>query len=57
MSNSGVDLARGQEVFCKIDGKKVLLLAVTDDLSDQTLTVDELIREKRQELKAAKSKL
>jgi hypothetical protein len=56
MSNSGVDLKVGQEIFCKIDGKKVLLLTVTDDLKDQTLKVDELIRDKRNELKAAKKK-
>jgi len=56
MSNSGVDLKVGQEIFCKIDGKKVLLLTVTEDLRDQTLKVDELIREKREELKAAKKR-
>jgi hypothetical protein len=57
ISNSCVDLKVGEKVFCKIDVKKVLLPEETDDLSDQTLTVDELIREKRQELKAAESKL
>ncbi|MGB6035508.1 MAG: hypothetical protein WBG42_04520 [Cryomorphaceae bacterium] len=56
MSNSGVDLKVGQKVFCFIDGKKVLLLTVTEDLKGQTLKVDELIREKRKELKAAKRK-
>lgn len=56
MSNSGVDLKVGQKVFCFIDGKKVLLLTVTEDLKDKTLEVDELIRERRKELKAAKKK-
>ena len=56
MSNSRVNIKVGQEVFCKIDGKKVLLLTVTEDLRDQTLKVDELIRENRKELEAAKSK-
>lgn len=56
MSNSGVDLKVGQEIYCKIDGKKVLLLTVTEDLRDQTLKVDELIREKQRELKDTKRK-
>jgi len=56
MSNSGIDLKAGQEIFCKIDGRKVLLLTLTEDLRYQTLKVDELIRDKRKELKAAKKK-
>ncbi len=56
MSNSSVDLCVGQEIFCEIDGKKVLLLTVTEDLKDKTLKVDELIRDKRKELKEAKKK-
>ena len=56
MSNSGVGLKVGQKIFCQIEGKKVLLLTVTEDLKDQTLKVDELIREKRKELEVAKKK-
>ena len=55
MSNSRVNIKVGQEVFCKIDGKKVLLLTVTEDLRDQTLKVDELIREKSWKLLRVKS--
>lgn len=56
MSNSGVDLCIGQKIFCKIDGKKVLLLTVTEDLKDKTLKVDQLKREKQKELKASKKR-
>ena len=56
MSNSAVDLHVGQKIFCKIDGKKVLLLTVTEDLKGQTLKVGELIRDKRKELKAEAAK-
>ena len=52
MSNSGVSLAVGQEIFFYEGRKKVLLLTVTEDLQDQTLIVNDLIRERQKELAA-----
>lgn len=50
VSNSGVDLAVGQKIFFFVKNKKYLLLEVTEDLAGKRLVVDDLIRERRQEL-------
>jgi len=55
MSNSGVDLCVGQEIYCTIEGERVLLIEVTEELKDQKVDVAKLIREKKKELKKAKS--
>jgi hypothetical protein len=50
MSNSGVALEVGQEVFFFQKKKKYLLLTVSDSLAGKTLVVNELIRERKQAL-------
>lgn len=50
VSDSGVDLAVGQEIFFYHKKKKYLLLTVTESLRDQRLVVDELIRDRKREL-------
>lgn len=50
LSNSGVDLAVGQEIFFKVRGKKYLLLTVTEDLRDEELDVAALLKERKREL-------
>lgn len=55
LSNSGVELAFGQEVFYFINGdkrKKALLLVVGDQFKDgEVLEIDALIKEKKKALK------
>lgn len=50
MSNSGVDLAVGQEIFFKVGGKKYLLLTVTEELRDEELNVSTLLERRKREL-------
>lgn len=50
-SNSGVSLKMGQEIFFYEGKKKYLLLEVTADLDGDTLIVNELIQQRRMELK------
>ncbi len=50
MSNSGVDLEPGQEVFFIYKKKRYLLLKVTEDLEGKTLEVGTLINERKREL-------
>ena len=51
MSNSGVDLAYGQEIIFKEKGKKYVLLVVDDNIEDgEVLDVGALIKEKKKEL-------
>jgi len=52
-SDSGVDLAVGQEVFFRYKGKKRLPLEVTADLEGKRLDVAELIKERRKALDAS----
>ena len=52
MSNSGVSLKIGQEVFFFEGKKKYLLLAVSPELKDQTLIVNELIKVRLKEIHA-----
>lgn len=51
LSNSGVDLCVGQQIYCTIEGERVVLLEVDEDLKDQKLNVAKLIREKRKDLR------
>lgn len=55
LSNSGIELAYGQEVFYFINGdkrKKALLFVVGDQLKeDEVLEIDQLIDEKKKALK------
>ena len=51
MSNSGVDLKVGQEIFFKYKGKKTLLLTVTEELKNTKVDVSKLIAQKEKELK------
>lgn len=51
MSNSGVSLAVGQKIFFRHNGKKQLLLIVTNEYDGQTLDVGKLIKERKKELK------
>ena len=44
MSNSGVDLAVGQRLYFFHKGKRYLLLEVSDELKDQSVVVNQLIR-------------
>ena len=45
LSNSGVDLKIGQEIFFKNKGKKILLLRVSDKIKDgEIIDVNELIK-------------
>jgi hypothetical protein len=46
LSQSNVDLAVGQQIFFMKDGKKVLLLEVTEDLQGQKVNVAKLLRAK-----------
>ena len=50
-SNRGVSLKIGQEIFFYENKKKQLLLTVTSDLEGDTLIVNELIKQRREELK------
>lgn len=50
MSNSGVSLEVGQEIYFMVKRKKYLLLTVTPDLEGQTLVVNKVIKERRKEL-------
>lgn len=50
MSNSGVTLKVGQEVYFKFKGKKEVLFVVTGDEEGQTLDVPQLIRDRKKEL-------
>jgi hypothetical protein len=52
MSKSGVDLRIGQKVFFYHKGRKYLLLEVTNDLRDQTLSVGKLIRGQRSDVRS-----
>ena len=50
-SNSGVGLKIGQEIFFKHQGKKVLLLVVSNDIKEgEVLDVAALIKEKKKQL-------
>jgi hypothetical protein len=47
LSNSGVDLKIGQEIFFKNKGKKILLLRVSDKIKEgEIIDVNELIKKK-----------
>lgn len=50
MSNSGVTLAEGQEIFFLDNRKRYLLLEVGPELEGDTLIVNDLIEKRRQEL-------
>jgi|GEM_PF-1187331 len=50
MSNSGVTLVVGQKILFKANGKKQLLLVVTEDYEGTTLDVGKLIKERKKEL-------
>jgi hypothetical protein len=52
MSNSGVSLAVGQEIFFFEGRKKYLLLVVGPEYAGQTLVVNELIKERLKEIRA-----
>lgn len=47
MSNSGVTVKLGQEIFFKYRGKKRLLLIASKELEGQELIVNKLIQEKK----------
>lgn len=49
-SRSAVDLEVGQKVYFYHKRKKYLLLTVTEDLADQDLIVNQLIKARKQEL-------
>lgn len=49
-SNSGVDLAVGQEIFFYHKKKKYLLLTVSETMDGDTLIVNKLIKERKVEL-------
>ncbi len=50
MSNSGVDLAVGQRLYFFHKGKRYLLLEVSQELKDQSIVVNQLIRQRKKEL-------
>ena len=50
MSNSGVTLNPGQDVYFKEGKKRYLLLEVSADLQGDTLVVNELIEKRKKEL-------
>ncbi|MEY3443164.1 MAG: hypothetical protein RLZZ519_1445 [Bacteroidota bacterium] len=50
VSDSGVDLAVGQQIFFFVKKKKYLLLEVTENLAGKRLVVDDLIRQRKREL-------
>ncbi|MCH2199986.1 MAG: hypothetical protein MK081_14500 [Flavobacteriales bacterium] len=50
ISNSGVHLKVGQEIFFRHKGKKRLLLTVDESLEGKTLKVAKLIKEKKKKL-------
>ena len=50
MSNSGVDLAVGQRLYFFHKGKRYLLLEVSEELKDQSVVVNQLIRQRKKEL-------
>ncbi|MBI1191566.1 MAG: hypothetical protein GC205_00135 [Bacteroidetes bacterium] len=52
MSNSGVSLAVGQEVFFFEGKKKYLLLVVGPEFEGQTLIVNQLIKERLVQIRA-----
>jgi len=52
MSNSGLSLAVGQEVFFFEGKKKHLLLVVRPEFEGQTLIVDDLIKERLEQIRA-----
>lgn len=50
-SNSGVDLKIGQEIIFKNNGRKYVLLTVSEEIQDgDILLVDKLLKEKKKEL-------
>jgi hypothetical protein len=55
LSNSGVDLCVGQKIYCTIDGERIELIEVSEDLKDKKLNVAKLIREQRKALKKAQA--
>lgn len=52
MSTSGVELNIGQKVFFTFMGKKTLLVTIAEELSGQTLVVNQLIKQREKELLA-----
>lgn len=56
MSSSGVNLKVGQEILFKYNGKREVLLVVTEDLADTKLNVKELLQNRIKEINSAKKK-
>ena len=52
LSNSGVSLEIGQEVFFFYKKKKQLLLKITTELDGQTLLINELVKAREKEIDA-----
>ena len=50
MSNSGVSLEVGQEIYFFVKRKKYLLLTVTEEMEGQTIMVNEVIEDRKKEL-------
>ncbi len=51
-SSSGVTLERGQKVYFRVDGRRVLLLEIGDQQDGEVIVVDALIEQRRRELGA-----
>jgi hypothetical protein len=53
-SKSGVTLERGQKVYFKFNGRRALLLEITDERDGQVLVINELVAKRSAELETKK---
>jgi len=53
-SRSGVTLERGQKVYFKVNGRRALLLEITDEKDGQVIVVNDLIAKRTAELETKK---
>lgn len=50
LSNSGVDLEKGQKIYFKYQGKRTLLLEITNQKDGDIILIDEVIKARIAEL-------
>ena len=53
-SRSGVTLERGQKVYFRVNGRRALLLEITDEQDGQVVVVNELVAKRSAELETKK---
>ncbi len=50
LSNSGVGLEKGQKIYFKFQGKRTLLLEITDQKDGDIILIDEVVKARKAEL-------